>query len=173
MVRLAIEGEPTFAVSDFEVRRSAKSYSIDTVTALREQYGPSVQLYFIIGLDAFLDIGSWNRPQELLQACHFIVVGRPGQSFGSLAQVSLLPLTSLESVSQLDAGVLQCIQLPLFSETTLTVLRGPASAISASDIRCRLQKREGVRDLLPGSVESYIIQHDLYVEVSNRTHSEG
>src|SRR5688572_14640241 len=51
MVRLAIASEPSFASSDAEIRRPGKSYSIDTVRLLQEEYGAQTQLFFLIGID--------------------------------------------------------------------------------------------------------------------------
>ena len=55
MVRLAIASDPSLAISDVEIRRPGKSYSIDTIRLLQQEYGAQTQLYFLIGLDAFLD----------------------------------------------------------------------------------------------------------------------
>jgi nicotinate-nucleotide adenylyltransferase len=49
MVRLAIASEPSFALSDVELKRANKSYSIDTVRTLRIEFGPSAELFFILG----------------------------------------------------------------------------------------------------------------------------
>src|SRR4051794_10152410 len=51
MVELAIQGVAEFAVTDMEIRRSGKSYSIDTVRAVQQKYGPSTTVFFMIGLD--------------------------------------------------------------------------------------------------------------------------
>ncbi|MBX3345648.1 MAG: nicotinate (nicotinamide) nucleotide adenylyltransferase, partial [Nitrospira sp.] len=61
MVELAIRGIPEFALTDIEIRRTGKSYSIDTVRAIQQEYGPDTSLFFIIGLDAFLDLPSWKE----------------------------------------------------------------------------------------------------------------
>ena len=71
MVRLAIASDPTFAISDVEIRRPGKSYSIDTIRLLQQDYGAQTQLFFLIGLDAFLDFPSWREPQTLLKLCRF------------------------------------------------------------------------------------------------------
>ena len=59
------------------MRRPTKSYSIDTVHELQKEFGPAAELFFIIGLDAFLELHTWKQAPELLRACHFIVLGRP------------------------------------------------------------------------------------------------
>ena len=67
MVRFAIAGDVFFALSDIELRRKGKSYSIDTVRHLQGEYGPCAELSFLIGLDAFLDFPTWKEPQALLR----------------------------------------------------------------------------------------------------------
>ena len=88
MVRLAITSDPSFAISDVEIRRPGKSYSIDTIRLLQQEYGAQTQIFFLIGLDAFLDFPSWRDPLTLLELCQFVVLSRPGLSFRSLSQPS-------------------------------------------------------------------------------------
>lgn len=169
MVRLAIAADPTFDISDIEVRRTGKSYSIDTIRALRDEHGKSAELFFIIGLDAFLELPSWKEASHLLQSCHFVVVSRPGLSFRLLATMPLLSpmpdalLTALDNHSQDRADV------PIAPATVVTLLCLPPCEVSASDIRNRLHRRESLAKVLPPSVESYIIRHHLYWEDAHRT----
>ncbi|WP_455378322.1 nicotinate-nicotinamide nucleotide adenylyltransferase, partial [Petrachloros mirabilis] len=55
MVRLAIESDPSLAISDIELRRPGKSFSVDTIRLLQQEYGQETTFSFLIGLDAFLD----------------------------------------------------------------------------------------------------------------------
>jgi nicotinate-nucleotide adenylyltransferase len=170
MVRLAIAGTPSFDISDIEIKRPGKSYSIDTVHELQRQHGPSTELYFLIGLDAFLEFPSWREPQALLAACRFVVISRPGQSFRSLAQLSLLPQLDSHALAQLDAGDLTRLDIAIPSGPGLICLPLPPCAISASDIRRQAQRKAALANVLPPPVESYILQHRLYQEDRNRTH---
>jgi nicotinate-nucleotide adenylyltransferase len=170
MVRLAIASDPTLAISDVEIRRPGKSYSIDTVRLLQREYGAQTQLLFLIGLDAFLDFPSWRDPLALLELCSFVVLSRPGLSFRSLSTVALLPPIPFPSLADLDAGRISRIEAPLGTQR-LTCLKLPPSPISASDIRARIRQGLPVANLLPPSVESYILQHHLYQEDRDRTNS--
>ena len=76
MVRLAIQGNPHFELSDLEVRRGGVSYSIDTVNALRKE-SPSATFYFLIGSDALQGLSRWKQIEELERLCHFVIAGRP------------------------------------------------------------------------------------------------
>lgn len=170
MVRLAIASEPSFASSDAEIRRPGKSYSIDTVRLLQQQYGAQTQLFFLIGIDAFLDFPTWRDPLALLELCTFVVLSRPGLSFESLSTVALLPPIPQSSLADLDAGRISQLDVPLKKEH-LTLLQLPPSAVSASDVRARIRRRLPAANLLPPLVESYILQHHLYQEDRNRTNS--
>lgn len=162
MVKLATAGDPTFALSDIELRRPDKSYSIDTIQALQQEHGAGTEIHFLLGLDSFLDFPSWHRADELLRLCHFVVVSRPRAAFASLA--SLPPLPSIEPVhlESLDSGRADRLDLALSDRTTLTLLCLPPCPISASDIRQRLKANQSVTGMLPPDVESYIIRHGLY-----------
>jgi len=169
MVRLAIADIPYFDLSDSEIRRTGKSYTIDTIRALKHQYGPTADLSFLIGLDAFLDFPNWKSPMELLRLCRFVIVPRPGQSFLSLADMPLLPTLAPESFMQLDAGKLPRLDVAIPSCPGVTCLPIPLCSISASEIRQRIQHGEMMANMLPASVESYILQHRLYQEERDRT----
>lgn len=169
MVRLAIDGEPTFAMSDIELRRDGTSYSIDTIRLLQTQTVPPAQMFFIIGMDAFLDLPTWKEAGTLLRTCHFVVVSRPGITFDRLATMPLCPPIERELIQALDSGRRRDIGVAIPGGGELTLLNLPPCEISASAIRERILIGGGLGDLLPPSVESYIIRHDLYSEDSNRT----
>jgi len=170
MVRLAIASDPTLAISDVEIRRPGKSYSIDTIRLLQQEYGVHAQLFFLIGIDAFLDFPSWRDPLTLLDLCRFVVLSRPGLSFRSLSTVALLPPIPYPSLADLDTGRMSRIEVPL-GKQGLTCLKLPPCPISASDIRSRIRQGLPVANLLPPLVESYILQHYLYQEDRDRTNS--
>jgi nicotinate-nucleotide adenylyltransferase len=173
MVRLAIASDPTFSVSDMEVRKPTKSYSIETVRALGEQYGPEVELAFIIGLDAFLEFPNWRRAPELLKACRFVVVPRSGYFFAGLADLPPLPPIPRPALEALDRREQDRLDVPVPGGAALTLLKLPPCDTSASDIRRRLRNHEGVSTLLPAPVESYIMRYRLYQEEPDRPGVQG
>jgi len=170
MVRLAIASDPSLAISDVEVRRPGKSYSIDTIRLLQQEHGARTQLFFLIGLDALLDFPSWREPLTLLELCPFVVLSRPGLSFRSLSTMALLPPIPQASLADLDAGRISQLEVSLGTQR-LTYLQLPPCTVSASDIRSRIRRGLSVANLLPPLVESYILQHHLYQEDRDRTNS--
>ena len=65
MLDLAVEGNPYFFTSDVELKRPGKSYSIETISHFKHTFGEGLALFFILGIDAFLEITSWKNYQEL------------------------------------------------------------------------------------------------------------
>ena len=87
MIRLAVADHPLFEVSDIENRRLEKSYSVPTLRLFRHELGPAAEIYFIVGLDAMLEIETWMDFQEIFKLCHFVVLDRPGYEFLDLAKI--------------------------------------------------------------------------------------
>ena len=83
MTRIAIKNNPYFDISDIEMKRRAVSYSFETVKKLTVTYN-NFKLFFILGIDAVLDLPKWKRPRQLLKLTDLIVISRPGFSFVDL-----------------------------------------------------------------------------------------
>ncbi len=104
MLKLATASEPRYSVSRLEAR--GVHYSIDTVLRIRRRLKPADRLFFIIGADAFREISTWWRAEELLRECEFAVATRPGASVkrtGS-AVVHLLRVHNPVSATQVRAA---------------------------------------------------------------------
>jgi nicotinate-nucleotide adenylyltransferase len=80
MVELACQLDPRFEPSRLE-EGPGKSYSIDTINRVKAALKPADELYFLIGADAFAEIATWHRAEDVLRAVEFIVVSRPGYEF--------------------------------------------------------------------------------------------
>ena len=162
MVKLATEPHESFVVDDREARSSTVSYSVDTVTRLKNEFPSGTELGFIIGLDAFLEFPSWKRAGHLLELCHIIVCSRPGVTFTQLQTMPLLPSTPLTSLHNLDQHDATRLDIALPSENSITLLAVPSCEVSASHIRKQVALQRPIGNWLPASVESYIIQHQVY-----------
>ena len=110
MVRLACADEPRFQPSRLE-EDNRKSYSIFTIERVRALLAPADELFFIIGADAFAEIQTWFRWQDVLAAVEFIVVTRPGHEYevpkGAKVrrlETLALPVSSSEIRRKLAAG---------------------------------------------------------------------
>jgi nicotinate-nucleotide adenylyltransferase len=76
MIRAAIENEPRFDLDDLELTRPGVSYTIDTVLALRERFGPKPKFYYLIGEDNAASLSTWRRIDELQHLVTFVVLCR-------------------------------------------------------------------------------------------------
>jgi len=156
MVRLAISGNPHFSLSDIELKRSGKSYSIGTIQLLRQKYGSDLELFFILGMDAFLEIGTWKSFQEIFSLCHFIVMTRPG--FDKPVSTTILPVSIADAFAY-DEGENRFIHRDGYS----VYLRGVTFLdISSTKIREAVSKGRSIRYLIPREVERYIQRHHFY-----------
>ncbi len=157
MTRLAVGEHPIISVSDIEGQRPGKSYSIETLRSLRDQVGPTWELYFILGLDAILEISTWKEYRELFTLCHFVVLDRPGYDRSQLEAVLRREVDPQFQPLPDAAG----FQHPggarvYFLATTLM-------DISATRIRSLVGQRRSIRYLLPEKVRRYIIKNKLYL----------
>ena len=107
MVELACQADPRFVASRLEAGER-KSYSIDTIERVRAS---AKSRYFIIGADAFAEITTWHRWQDLVRLTEFIVVTRPGHHYDAPAGARVhrldtvaLPVSSSEIRRRLAAG---------------------------------------------------------------------
>lgn len=140
MTVIATSSNPRFGVSRVDIEREGPTYTVDTLRQLRRQFGEDVDLFFITGADAMLEILSWKDPEEVLAEAHFIAATRPGYD---IARFEKEAPTSYPNVSVMDI---------------------PALAISSSDIRRRVGAGEPIRYLVPEGVHTYIEKSGLYRE---------
>ncbi len=77
MISLAVKGNPHFAVSDIEIKRQGKSYTVDTLRSIKKKH-PHASLYFICGSDLVSEIPSWKDVREIYKLARFVLAKRPG-----------------------------------------------------------------------------------------------
>jgi nicotinate-nucleotide adenylyltransferase len=159
MVRLAIKGNAHFTVSDMEIRRGGRSYTVDTIEALRQSH-PGAELYFLTGLDSFLEIRTWKDWDRLLTLCSFVVISRDGYRFRDVAQLGFLDVSERE-LSALDAREKDQVMITAGS-IRVYLERLPFYDISSTDIRARVREGRSFKYHLPEAVEHYIIENKLY-----------
>jgi nicotinate-nucleotide adenylyltransferase len=95
MVELACAADPRFEPSRLEAGLF-QSYSIVTIEKVRAAMPASAELFFIIGADAFAEIRTWRRWQDVLRLVEFIVVSRPGHVYGEPPGARVHRLETLE-----------------------------------------------------------------------------
>jgi nicotinate-nucleotide adenylyltransferase len=162
MVRLAIADFPYFDLSDQEVSRSGKSYAVETVGIFKQQY-PTVEIFFILGIDAFLEIEGWKNAERLIQMCHFVVVSREGFSFRQLEKLNRPVQIGPAILLALDRGQIKKKEIPLKAGQSIFLLKLPPCPISSTHVREQLRARQDMKNLLPDAVKSYILKNRLYL----------
>ncbi len=156
MVRLAISGNARFTLDTREVEREGVSYSVETLTGLRQELGPDIPLWLFMGVDAFLALNTWKSWQRLLELANIAVAHRPGYR---LAQTDALTddLRALLQQHQVKEAI------P--SRAAAQVILRPVTQldISATAIRNAIREGKNPRYLLPEPVLDYIHAHHLYL----------
>jgi nicotinate-nucleotide adenylyltransferase len=151
MAKLAIAGNPSFSLSDVEIRREGRSYSVETISSYHRDLAEGDELFFILGADAFCEIETWKDYPQLFTLCDFIVISRPG--FDPLQA----PVLIAEGFTK-EAG--DRFRHP--SGHTVSVLSVTPFGISSTEIRRIIREGKSLTYLVPEAVEAYIRQKGLY-----------
>ena len=153
MVSMAVAGLEGWRASDLELRAGAQSFTTSTLKRFHERgYAPS-ELFFVLGADAFLEIGSWLDYPAILDHTHFVVVSRP--RFPADAVAAELPA--------LTTRMTRPPLVPIDQETPLIWLIDAQTAnVSSTAIRRRRIEGVSIAGLVPPAVQQHIEQHGLY-----------
>ena len=155
MVKLAIADNPLFSLDELELNREGSSYTIDTLVSLRESLGQDTSLCLMMGSDAFVNLNTWYRWQELLDYAHIVLVQRP-----SAQPQEALP-TEVEALLR-DHYTDQHTDLANENSGGIIMQSITGQDISATGVRGMFGRGESVRYLVHDEVGSYIQQHHLY-----------
>lgn len=156
MIKLCAEENPSFSVSDTESQREGKSYSIDTVKHFLNHSPEKLELYFIMGQDAFNDIRMWKEWKQLLSLCNFVVMTRPGYEAEGLSGILPPDFASQFEYDRDTDGFKGPAGHSIYFRK-LTFLD-----ISSTDIRTSVKKGRSITYLVPDSVCRYILENSLY-----------
>ncbi len=145
MLRLAIESEAGFSMSDIELNRAEGfTYTIDTLTILGQVF-PDHDLVFLLGMDSLRDLHKWHRAPELVSRHRLMIYPRP--CVHPPAYVELTQRFGARNARKLQESILD--GFPLFD-------------LSASRIREALTAHRRIEGLCPDAVERYIYSKSLY-----------
>lgn len=137
MVRLLVDHDPRFSVSDLEQTRGGASYTYDTFFEL--QMVRPADYWFILGADSLRSLPEWKSPEKLIKLTRLAVAVRP-------------PLTPHDAITR----------IPEDYRAAVDVVQMPAMAISSSDIRERFRRGHSAGDTLLPEVLDYIRRNGLY-----------
>ena len=162
MAEMAVKGNSVFTVSDIELKRSGPSYSIDTIGHFKKATPKDTEIFFISGLDAFLEIDTWQSYSDLLKRVVFIVIARPIFDCQDLSSrwKRLEDFLKSKISTKYKLSDSSCFEHPeaqpiyTFDVTSLD--------ISSTRIRERVKMGQSIQFLVPEMVETYIKTRGLY-----------
>jgi len=153
-VEAACAGNPRLSACDLEIARGGASYTVDTLRALAE--ANTARPVFILGSDAFAELGSWREPKQLFALADFAVMARPGTP-GRLADWIPEPL---RGEFELDPGGDSARHRA--TGGGLRAVAISALAVSSSDLRERVRSGRSIRYLVPEAVRRDIEASRIY-----------
>jgi nicotinate-nucleotide adenylyltransferase len=157
MVALAVLDRRGWRAADLELRSDAPSYTAFTLAKFHDRgFAPS-ELFFVLGADAFAEIGSWRDYPHILESANFGVVSRPGLRIDELR--SRLPALARRMIDAPAAA--RPYALPM-----IFLIDAPTADVSSTAIRQRIAARESIGGLVPPRVQQHIEQHGLYTSAS-------
>ena len=93
MLKLAIAGEPRYAVDECELQPAASGYTYDTVKALREKE-PAAEFTLLMGADQYTRRETWHRWADIEKLCDIAVVARPGSNLNAkVKMIAMAPMS--------------------------------------------------------------------------------
>ena len=149
MVQLACEGLPRLVADGSELGRVGASYTVELLERRREENHRERRVW-VIGSDAFADVTSWYRWQEVFALTNFLVFRRRGHQAAWPAELSRW-LADRE-VTRIDGR----------RHGQVMVVREDLPEVSSTAIRRLLASGGNCEHLLPLGVSTYIKNHHLY-----------
>ena len=143
MCRLAFADMDGVIVSDLEIRREGKSFTVDT---LRELYDPENRLFLLMGTDMLLALGQWREPDQIFELCYPVYIRR-------------------EADASLDDEIIA--KISEYHQKYGKVVRritAPAVDLSSSTVRAVVAQGKSISGLVPAAVERYIKEKGLYIQ---------
>jgi nicotinate-nucleotide adenylyltransferase len=155
MTQMAAQDSPVLEILDLEGRRQGFSYTIETLKEIRQLHSSSLQLFFIIGMDAFLEIKTWKDYKKLFDYANFVVIKRPGSPSQELDSFLFSLGVGFKKDSDNNNFIIPSGNTLIYKEAILM-------DISSTRIREMVATGKSIRFLVPELVRSYIMEKGLY-----------
>jgi len=174
MLALATAGEKRFlpSLAEAPAEQDHLSFTIDTVRRFKQAAGKSDHLFFLIGIDAFLQVASWHRAEDLLREIDFIVVSRPRFSMADIGDA--LPKALRPAPAVLKAFKKSPANGTLaLANTLIHILDEVESPVSATEVRRAVAGGKSLARFLEPLVAEYIKKIGLYKAASGKQKAGG
>ncbi|MBQ7357298.1 MAG: nicotinate-nucleotide adenylyltransferase [Clostridia bacterium] len=144
MCRLAFAGMDGVIVSDIEILRQGKSYTVDTLRGF--SVNSEDRLFLLCGTDMMLTLDTWREPEEIFRLCYPVYIRR-------------------ESDASLDEKIISKIAeyKKKYGKNVVKLTVDPIE-VSSSEIREKIMRGDDVSDKLPRTVYQYIKEKGLYLK---------
>ncbi|MBC3764561.1 nicotinate-nucleotide adenylyltransferase [Neptunicella marina] len=152
MVRLACENHPLFEADDTELKRNSASYTVETLSQLKQKY-PAKTLCFFMGMDSLNQFTQWFRWQDILDLAHLVVCARPGY------QQDVPPVIQKRIITNTEQARAAFAQ---HNHGRIYIAEVSPVDCAATNIRQQLASGQAPFTLLDNAVAEYIQQHRLY-----------
>jgi nicotinate-nucleotide adenylyltransferase len=144
MISLAIAGEKSFQVSDYELKKPAPSYTLATIRKFQADYGGETSIHWLIGADSVDDLAYWYKITELIDACNLTTMYRAGCEPPDFTKFE--EIWGRERIEKLQRNI----------------IRTPLVDISSTEIRDRIAKNGDFAEMVHPAVAEYIRKNGLY-----------
>ena len=144
MITLAIKDEQKFEVSDYELKKPAPSYTLETVQKFLADYGSETSIYWLIGADSINDLSKWYKITDLIDICNIATMCRAGCEMPDFSRFEAV--WGRKRIEKLQRNTVKTSLID----------------ISSTVIRKRLSISLDVTKMLHPAVAKYIYEHDLY-----------
>ena len=163
MLSLAVADEENLQVDDRELRRDGISYTVDSLQAIRSEFGDDAIIVFILGTDAFASLHQWDRWQSLLSFANVAVIERAGQIAAAQIVEPALKTLLAQSVATINAPHGELVQLALAPYViSSTELRSALASIYQVNNQIDKAQTNMINEFIPAAVVQYINAHQLY-----------
>ena len=150
-VERATREHKAFSIDRIEIDREGRSFLVDTLRTIREREAGRRRTVFILGEDAFAEMGEWRDPEALFALTDLAVMTRPPGQLSSLAD--RIPRAMKDAFEFDDGG-----QRAEHRQAGTRIELVPISAleISSSTIRERCREGRSIRFLVPETIRERI-----------------
>ena len=152
MLELAIEAFPELELYLREVNRAGRSFTVDSLSALRREFGREAMLYFIIGDDCLASLNQWRRWREIVSFANLIIAKRPGP----------FPPPEYEVAAWLESTQVDCDIAGSMPSGGVARVDCALLDISSTQLRSGLEGHDTLNQVIPEPVIEYIKHHGLY-----------
>lgn len=139
ILRLSTEDDPLFEIETMELYREGPSYTVDTLTALKDR-DPNAELYFFMGSDMLNSFHTWRSPERIAQLATLVCTVRTGQSGGEEESAEKLR-------AQYHAKV---------------IILEEVSSLSSTQVRDAVYRAKPITGMVPAKAEHYIYLNGCY-----------